>query len=127
MVSQPTQQPAAPAGGSLSDILTAIKNLVTAVATASNGYLNVQGQTNACGITTPTVVKTGTGRLAQIVLIDAGSATGMVYDSVSTTNTTKPLYPIENSGGPAFVANMPYNLGLMVVPGAGQKVTVSYS
>ena len=43
-------------GASTSDVLTAIKNIVTALATAAQNYLNVQGLINAAGIVAPTVV-----------------------------------------------------------------------
>lgn len=43
---------------STSDVLSAIKNIVLALATAAQNYLNVQGAKNAAAISTPTVIKT---------------------------------------------------------------------
>ena len=115
-------------GASLSDILTAIKNLVIAVNGAAQAYLNVNGQSTLEGITTATVVKISPGRVCTVSVITAGSATGMVYDSNATSNTTAPLYVIPTTVGTApYVVNMGCNSGILVVPGTGQKVTVGWS
>lgn len=117
-----------PTAGSAStaDVLTAIKNIVTALATASQNYLNVQGVINVAGITAPTVLKATAGRVASVSVIVAGSAQGMIYDSALIGRTTKPLVPIPNIIG-VYTANFPANFGILVVPGSGQTVTVSYS
>jgi hypothetical protein len=113
-------------GASLSDILTAIKNLVEAVNNASQAYRNVNGISTKEAITVPTVVKTSPGRIAAISVIIAGSAPGTVYDSSQVSVPTAPLYVIPNTVG-VFVVNLPTDTGLLVVPGSGQTVTVSWS
>jgi len=113
---------------SISDVLTAIKNIVTALATAAQNYLNVQGAVNAANISSPTVVKTSAGRIASVSVLTAGSATGLIYDGATLTATIKPVYVIPTSvGTEPYVVNMPLSFGLLVVPGSGQVVTVSYS
>lgn len=117
-----------PGGSSTSDVLTAIKNIVTALATAAQNYLNVQGAVSSAGITAPIIVKNQAGRIASVSVIVAGSATGFVYDAVNLSDTTKPLYVIPmNVGTEPYVVNLPASFGIVVVPGAGQTVTVSYS
>lgn len=111
---------------SLTDILTAIKNLVQGVNTVVQTYLNVQGVQNAAGLTAATVVKPSAGRICSISVIVAGSATGTVYDSATTTTTTRPLYVIPMTVG-VYVVNLPASFGVSVAPGTGQTVTVSYS
>jgi hypothetical protein len=111
---------------SLSDILTAAKNIVTAINALAQNYLNVQGILNASGLTADTVVKPASGRLCVVSVIVAGSATGAVYDSATTGATTKPLYVIPTTVG-VDVVNIPASFGLFVSPGTGQTVTVSYS
>ena len=122
----PNDTPTPVGSASVSDVLSAIKNIVLALATASANYLNVQGQLNAAGLTAPTVVKPVGGRLASVSVIVAGSATGKVYDAASTGVTTKPLYVIPQTVG-VFVVNLPASFGITVAPGSGQTVTVSYS
>lgn len=111
---------------STSDVLTAIKNIVTALATENANFLNVNGQLNAAGLTATTQVKATAGRVASVSVIVAGSAAGHIYDGAIVAATTKPLYVIPNTVG-IFVVNMPASFGIVVVPGTGQTVTVSYS
>ena len=118
--------PTQAAGASLSDILTAIKNLVVGVNAIAQNYLNVPGILNAAGLTANTIVKPSAGRLATVSVIVAGSATGLIYDTANTTDTTKPLYVIPMTVG-VVVVNLPVSFGIFVAPGTGQKVTVSYS
>ena len=115
-------------GASTSDVLTAIKNIVTALATAAQNYLNVQGLINAANISTPTLVSTKAGRICSVSVLTAGSATGLIYDGALLTATTKPIYVIPTSvGTEPYVVNMPVSFGIVVSPGSGQVVTVSYS
>ena len=111
---------------STSDVLTAIKNIVTALATEAANFLNVNGQVNAADISVPTVVSIKVGRIASVSVIIAGSSTGLVYDGATLTTTTKRMYVIPNTVG-VFVVNLPVSFGILIVPGSGQIVTVSYS
>jgi hypothetical protein len=114
------------AGASLSDLLSAVKNLVQAAGTIAQNYLNVQGQQSAAALTAPTIIKISGGRIARVSVIVAGSAVGTVYDGASLSATASPLYIIPNTVGVVEV-NMPANVGILVAPGTGQKVSVSFS
>lgn len=111
---------------SLTDILTAAKNVVTAINGVAQTYLNVQGIQNSGSLTAATLVQLGAGRIATVAVTTAGSAVGYIYDANSAASTTNPVYVIPNTVGVVFV-NMPVGLGLVVAPGTGQAVTVSYS
>lgn len=111
---------------SLDDILTASKNVVTAINNVAQTYLNVQGAKSQSNVTAATVIKTGAGRIATISVLTAGSTTGHIYDTNSASSTANPIYTIPNTVG-IFVVNIPLNIGLVVTPGTGQAVTVSYS
>jgi len=111
---------------SMSDLLTALKNVVTALNNASQTYLNVNGLINKSAISSATVVKSGTGRLAVVSVTTAGSAAGAIYDGTSATSTSNIILTIPNTVGAAFV-NIPVSNGIVVAPGSGQVVTVSYS
>jgi hypothetical protein len=113
------------AGASLSDILSAIKNLVQAVNGLAQNYLNVQGQQTAAALTVPTVVKPSQGRVAAVSVTVAGAA-GMIYDGATLAATTKPIYVIPNTVG-VFNVNLPVSFGVNVAPGAGQTVSVVWS
>ena len=110
---------------SLDDQLTTAQNLVRALNSAATTYLNVNGATAKAAISTPTLVWNGAGRLAVVSVTSAG-AVGMAYDSASTSDLTAPICVIPASAG-VFGANVPVSRGIVVVPGAGQVVTVTYS
>jgi len=111
---------------STSDLLTAQQNFVTA--TGNNGQISLQisGLTGSYGLTATTQVKTGTGRLATVSVIVAGSGAGKIYDASNTTDVTRPFFVIPMTVG-VTVVNMPFSHGLVVAPGSGQTASVSYS
>jgi hypothetical protein len=119
-------QPQQTGGASLSDVLTVAKNIVQAISALAQGYLNVQGAQNFAGLAAATVVKSSAGRIANISVIVAGSATGAVYDSAATGNTAKPLFIIPMTVG-VTVVNLPASFGITIVPGTGQTVSGSFS
>jgi hypothetical protein len=125
-MSTPNPVPAPAAGTSLSDILTAIKNLVTAINSAAQNYLNIAGTSNLTSITAPTVVKSSPGRIVEVSIIVAGSSTGTIYDGATTTATTRPIIPMPNIVG-VYRVSWPTSYGILVSPGSGQTVSVSYS
>lgn len=108
------------------DSLTTAKNSVAATQTVAQNLLNISGATNSCGIGTATVVKTTAGRIARLSVIMAGSSPGVMYDANVTNDTSKPLAALPNTVGVTEI-NLPFNFGLMIIPGTGQVVTVSYS
>lgn len=113
-------------GASLSDILTVAKNIAQGINALVQNYLNVQGAQNFTALIISTVVKSTPGRIVNISVINAGSATGMVYDSASTVITTKPLAVIPMTVG-VYVINLPTSFGITVAPGTGQTISGSFS
>lgn len=110
---------------SLSDILTTAKNVVTAINGVSQTYLAVQGNQISSDITAATLLKKGSGRVAMVSVIVGGS-NGYIYDAPVSAATSNPIYVIPNTIGVVFV-NLPVVNGIVVAPGAGQTVSVSYS
>jgi len=111
---------------SLSDLLTTAKNIASAINGVAQTYVFVQGAQIHQNMTAATVVSTSQGRLATVSVTTAGSAVGVIYDSASTSITTRPIYTIPNTVGVVSV-NLPVVYGVVVAPGTGQAVTVSYS
>jgi hypothetical protein len=110
---------------SLSDILTTAQNLVQAVNGLAQSYLGVQGTKNQADVSTATLIQSGPGRLATIVVTTAG-AVGAVYDANSASLTTNKIYTIQNVVG-SYTVNMPTKYGIVIAPGAGQVVAIGYS
>lgn len=111
----------------LSDLLTAAKNIVTAINGLSQNYLSINGSTMYLNITSSTLIKTGPGRIATVVVVTTGSA-GSIYDSATTAgvSSANKIYAISTTEG-AYVVNLPFANGLVVSPGASMVVAVSYS
>jgi len=120
------EQPKASGTTSLSDILSAIKNIVQGVNALAQTYLQVEGLTLTAAISVPTVIKAAPGRIARIDVTTAGSATGTIYDGASLAATTKPFHVIPMTLG-IQVIMLPTAYGLLVSPGTGQVLSVSWS
>src|SRR5579872_7013226 len=97
-------------GASLTDLLTAVKNLVVAVNGLTQAYNNVNGVSTAEGYTTPVVIKASPGRICSVSVLVAGTTPGMIYDSASPIQTM-PLFEIPNQKGVFFV-NFPADSGI---------------
>ena len=111
---------------SIGDILTAAKNIVTAINGAAQAYINVNGSISATSITSATLLKTGAGRIATISVVASSATTGAIYDTNSASSTANKIGVIPATVG-ITIWNIPYTNGLVVVPGSGQTVTISYS
>lgn len=117
-----------PAGASLSDILTAVKNVATNIANLGQLFLQVNGATTdgARALTATTLIKQGVGRVARVNVTSApGSTQGYLVDANNAQATGPVIFLIPGTVG-SYVVNMPFSLGLLVEPG-GLTVTVAYS
>ena len=86
---------------SLNDILTSAQNIVTAISTASQIYLNVNGSRISSGVSVATVASTNAGRLAIVSVTTAGTGAGAIYDANVTGVTTNQW---ARSGDPQYDA-----------------------
>jgi len=79
-------------------------------------------------ISSATVVKTLAGRVAKISVTTAGSAPGSVNDAktTGTAGAANLLASIPNTVG-VYSIDMPTAVGIVVTPGTGQVLTISYS
>lgn len=116
------------AGASLADILSAAKNIVTALNSSVQTASNLAGNTNRSGLASATLVSSKPGRLVNIVVTTAGSTEGDVNDAASLSNVTtnNMIYKIPNTVG-VHVIGVPTMYGIVITPGTGQVVTVTYS
>lgn len=112
---------------SLHDILTTQKNGVVAVNQIAENAFGVQGRKTELEISTPTVIHTGEAWVARVSVLVAG-ADGAIYDanSIASAITGKRLYIISATVGIQEVF-MPVSRGIVVSPGAGQIVSVSFT
>jgi hypothetical protein len=113
---------------SLDDILTTQKNGVQGISSINHTTQNLAGSVNSLEISASTFLKIQYGWVAKVSVIVAGTTTGMIYDASSTAvaGTGNRLAVIPNTVG-IYTINMPVNNGIVVTPGSGMIVAVSYS
>jgi len=114
------------AGTSPSDQLTVWRQLTQAVNNLAETILNINGKQNSPEISMTTLVKTGAGRVAIVSVTTAGSTEGQVFDTNLVTSTANLVALIPQDVG-VYVLNIPVALGIVINPGGGMVVTVSYS
>lgn len=86
------------------------------------------GTQNSLNITAATVVKASKGRICKVNVLTAGSTVGTVND-VSTTGGAAAgnlVFNIPDTVG-IYDLNFPCSTGIVVVPGTGQVVSVSFN
>ena len=112
---------------SLSDILTAQKNGVVAINGVAQTNLRSLGTVTSQTVTTATVIFVGQGYLVNFSVIVAGAA-GVIYDFNSTSSppAADALCATPATVG-VFKTGQVFTTGLVVVPGAGQSINVTYS
>jgi len=96
--------------------------------TVQNGaLLTAQGQKTFFNITAATVVKATAGRIAKVSVIVAGSAAGSIYDA-ATTGAAGAANEIAVIPATAGMINLdfPVSNGIVVTPGTGQTLAVSF-
>lgn len=100
----------------------------------SDGVYTRQGRCATLNITAAAVVAQvqsdfapGQCRIVRVQVLVAGSAAGAVYDGNSTSGNTvaNQVGVIPNAVG-TYLIDMPCLKGIVVVPGTGQTVAVSY-
>jgi hypothetical protein len=86
------------------------------------------GVSSSLDITSSKLVVAGYHRVASVCVITAGSTAGTVNDSATTGGaaTSNEVYPIPNTLG-CVKLDWPVSSGIVVIPGTGQAVSVSYN
>jgi hypothetical protein len=83
---------------------------------------------SALNITANTVVKATAGFVVTVVVLDEGSANGGLFDAatVGAAAAANEIFAIPQVAG-TYVINFPASNGIVVKPGAGQTIAISYS
>ena len=86
------------------------------------------GQYTSDSVTVSTVVATGSGYLVNVSIVDAGSTEGTVNDASSTgaAATSNAIMKAQKFHG-VYPVGARFTNGLVIVPGTGQTVCVTYS
>lgn len=113
---------------SLDDILTTQKNGVVAINNYSNTLLRGQGTTTSTTVSATTLVVSGRGYVVSCSVAVAGSSNGALYNSSSATGVAaeNKLCVIDKAEG-IYPIGMVFTNGLVIEPGTGQSLNVTYS
>ena len=112
---------------SLDDILTVQKNGVIAINGLTQSNLRILGTVTSSTVTADTLVVSGPGYLVRYSILVAGAA-GTIHNASSVANAvaTNALCASQATVG-VFDAGMAFTNGLVIKPGIGQSVNVTYS
>jgi hypothetical protein len=117
----------------LDDIVTVLKNGVVAMndlTAALNSFRQIYtqsiGDNTYLGASDSNLVYTGAGRLVNVIV--TGTAGGTIHDAatVATATTSNVIYNIPTTAS-LYQVNVPFFNGLVVKPGAGVTVSMTYS
>jgi hypothetical protein len=112
---------------SIDDILTVLKNVVVAINGWNSTTRKNAGTATSVTVTTATVIATGNGRLVNFSVLVAGSTNGFVYNALSTTVTASQALAVAPNTIGNYTNGSNYTVGLVVVPGTGQSINITYS
>lgn len=119
----------------IDDLVTVQKNgvvginaLTAALEAFMAVYQSYVGTDTYLGATNESLVKEGAGRLVNMVISVAGSTVGTIHDASSVANATanNVISVIPNTVGSGII-NVPFTDGLVIKPGAGQTLSITYS
>lgn len=88
----------------------------------------LEGLTSTTNISAATVVKAVPGRIVRVSVITAGSSPGGVHNTTTTggASTANQVFVIPNAVG-VHTLHWPMSSGVVVVPGTGQLVAVTFN
>lgn len=99
------------------------------MAVTAQGFISIPvNQKNALNITAAKVVKASKGYVKQVIVLTAGSTGGTVSDVATTGGVAAAnlIFNVPDTVG-VYTLDMPFQTGLVVVPGTGQVLAVSYA
>lgn len=116
----------------LDDILTAQKNGVVAINALNQTWISYKNrefadQSSKC-LSENTLITTGSGFICTVIVIDAGTETGLIYDfaSADRAEDSARRFTIPKDPG-VYRVDCQFFKGILVSPGADQSVVVTYT
>lgn len=112
----------------LDDLLTTQKNGVVAINNLNQTNSFFGGTTTSATVTTQTQIATGAGRLINVSVVIAGTTAGTTNNAQTTAGVAaaNAITAIPNTIG-VYQCGCSFTAGLIVTPGTGQSVNVTYS
>jgi hypothetical protein len=113
---------------SLGDILTTQKNGVVAINNIFQALSTLNPTVTSATVTSSTLIIAGSGRLISFSVVVAGSANGLIYNAGTPSGgaAANALVATPTTVG-VYAANMVFTNGLVIAPGTGQSINITYS
>lgn len=114
----------------IDDILTTQKNGVVAINNLSQIFKSYnEGEATSQTVTSSTLITVGGGRLISVTVVIAGSADGFVYNAstIAGIDATNALCASPFAAVGTYTVGAKFTNGLVVEPGTGQSINVTYS
>jgi hypothetical protein len=112
---------------SLDDILTAQKNGVVAINNVALTNQRGLGTTTSLTVTAETVIYVGKGYLVNFSVVVAGSAAGKISNSSAGSPAANTALCAVPATVGVYKTGQVFTNGLVVTPGTGQSINVTYS
>lgn len=112
----------------LDDVVTVQKNGVIGVNNINKLIVYTLGQVTSHTVTTTTLIVTGAGHVVNISVVVPGTTNGFIYDANTTGSATATncLAAVPTTIG-VFQCSQKFDDGIVIVPGSGQSINVTYS
>lgn len=116
---------------SLDDILTTQKNGVVGINGLTQAFLRYIGTNTSTSTSAAGSIVSGAGRLVSVSIVDGGTTEGYIYnagsyDPLNLPGDSQKLAVIGTTAG-VVTLNLVFTSGIVVIPGTGQLVNVTYS
>lgn len=108
--------------------VVAINDLTAALKAFRDIYTSFVGDKTYLGAKDASLIAQGAGRLVNMVVSVAGSGAGTIHDAatVAAADASNVISVIPMAVGIGAI-NVPFTNGLVIKPGTGQTVTITYS
>lgn len=112
----------------LDDLLSAAKNIVIALNTINTTVGFFGGQQTSATVTSSTLVVNGSGVIVNFSVTTGGTTAGAVHDAGTTaTASASNALAIAPTTAGTYTGVHRFTKGIVIVPGAGQSINVTYS
>lgn len=109
-------------------ISTNIASLSTNIANLATTSSYLAGKNTSSTVTSSTLVVAGSGRLVGVSIIVAGTTSGLIHNSATTGGASASNALVATPVTIGFYAvGQRFTNGLVIVPGTGQSINVTYS
>lgn len=90
--------------------------------------INIASFSRTLNITAPTVIKASTGTVGTVSVVVKGTGNGTLNDCATTgaAAASNAFFALDDTVTSATILNFPCTTGIVVVPGAGQTIAISW-